>query len=101
MFMNFLDYTDDKGMGMFSSGQCTRMQSAISSYRSGLLTSKGCSGSTTTTLTAAFTANTTTIYEGSSVTFTDQSTGSPTSWKWTFTGGYPSSCYPEAGSFRE
>ncbi len=39
---------------------------------------------------AAFTASTTTITAGQSVNFTDQSTNSPTSWSWTFTGGSPS-----------
>ena len=41
-------------------------------------------------LNAAFTANNTSICTGSSVTFTDQSSGSPTSWSWTFPGGTPS-----------
>ncbi len=38
---------------------------------------------------AAFTADETTIYAGESVTFTDQSTGGPTAWEWTFEGGSP------------
>lgn len=40
---------------------------------------------------AAFTANTTTITKGQSITFTDQSTNTPTSWSWTLTGGTPAS----------
>ena len=40
---------------------------------------------------AAFTANTNTPCLGDSVSFSDLSTGSPTSWLWTFTGGSPSS----------
>ncbi|MDX8339535.1 PKD domain-containing protein [Draconibacterium sp. IB214405] len=36
---------------------------------------------------AAFTTDNTTISEGQSVTFTDQSTNTPTSWSWTFEGG--------------
>ncbi len=39
---------------------------------------------------AAFTASTTTVVVGGSVTFTDQSTNVPTSWSWTFEGGTPS-----------
>ena len=38
---------------------------------------------------ASFTANTTTICPNGSTTFTDQSTGTPTSWAWTFAGGTP------------
>jgi PKD repeat protein len=39
---------------------------------------------------ANFTASATTIYEGESVTFTDQSTENPYAWDWTFAGGTPS-----------
>lgn len=38
---------------------------------------------------AAFSASATTIDVGQSVTFSDESTNSPTSWSWTFTGGNP------------
>jgi PKD repeat protein len=38
---------------------------------------------------AAFTANNTSICQNGSVTFTDQSTNTPTSWAWTFAGGTP------------
>ncbi len=40
---------------------------------------------------AEFTGSPTTLMAGGSVAFTDQSTNSPTSWSWTFTGGTPSS----------
>ena len=39
--------------------------------------------------TADFTSNTTTIFVGQSVQFTDTSTGLPTSWNWTFQSGTP------------
>jgi PKD repeat protein len=42
-------------------------------------------------LNASFTASATTICTGSTVTFDDVSTGSPTSWSWSFPGGTPSS----------
>ncbi|NIO80978.1 MAG: PKD domain-containing protein [Candidatus Aminicenantes bacterium] len=38
---------------------------------------------------AEFIASSTSIYEGDSVTFTDQSANHPTSWSWTFEGGTP------------
>ncbi len=49
------------------------------------------SGSTPEPPVAAFTASSTTVIVGGSVTFTDQSTNNPTSWAWTFEGGTPSS----------
>ncbi|OFX31238.1 MAG: hypothetical protein A2X08_04330 [Bacteroidetes bacterium GWA2_32_17] len=42
-------------------------------------------------LTANFLATPTTIATGGTVAFTDQSTGTPTSWSWSFPGGTPSS----------
>ncbi len=42
-------------------------------------------------LTAEFTGSPTTICTGGTVTFTDASLGSPTSWNWSFPGGSPSS----------
>lgn len=44
MFMNFMDYTYDQCMNMFTLGQKTRMQNTINLERSGLLTSNGCLG---------------------------------------------------------
>ena len=41
------------------------------------------------TLAANFYANTTTVELGEYVLFTDNSTGTPTSWQWTFAGGTP------------
>lgn len=40
---------------------------------------------------AAFTGTPTTLCEGNTVAFTDQSSNTPTSWSWTFTGGTPAS----------
>jgi uncharacterized protein (TIGR02145 family) len=54
---------------------------------------------------AAFTANTTNITAGGSVSFTDQSTNAPTSWLWTFGDGgsstqqNPTHSYNSAGTF--
>lgn len=42
MFMNFLDYTDDLVMNIFTAGQSQRMNTALSSLRTPLLTSNGC-----------------------------------------------------------
>lgn len=41
MFMNYMDYTSDDCMSMFTIGQIERMKAALSLYRSKILTSKG------------------------------------------------------------
>jgi hypothetical protein len=43
MFMNYMDYVDDRCMVMFTDGQSVRMNSALSLQRSTLITSNGCS----------------------------------------------------------
>jgi PKD repeat protein/photosystem II stability/assembly factor-like uncharacterized protein len=43
------------------------------------------------TYAADFIADSTSVCQGQNVDFTDQSTATPTSWSWTFTGGTPSS----------
>ncbi|TNE52734.1 MAG: hypothetical protein EP344_15390 [Bacteroidetes bacterium] len=42
MFMNFLDYTNDACMSLFTEGQKVRLRAALFSTRSGLLDSNGC-----------------------------------------------------------
>lgn len=42
MYQNYMDYTDDACMTMFTNGQGTRMLQALNSYRPSLLTSNGC-----------------------------------------------------------
>lgn len=42
MFMNYMDYTDDACMNMFTNGQSTRMNNAINNYKASLKTSDGC-----------------------------------------------------------
>ncbi|MBC6994413.1 T9SS type A sorting domain-containing protein [Lewinella lacunae] len=42
MIQNYMDYTDDSCMNLFTSGQKARMQAALSGSRSGLANSNGC-----------------------------------------------------------
>jgi hypothetical protein len=41
MFMNYMDYSDDDCMNMFTLGQAERMQAVLNGERIGILTSKG------------------------------------------------------------
>jgi len=47
MFMNYMDYTNDACMNLFTEGQKTRMISAINQYRSNLLNHNLCTGGCT------------------------------------------------------
>ncbi|MBK6504579.1 MAG: T9SS type A sorting domain-containing protein [Ignavibacteria bacterium] len=42
LFMNYMDYTDDRCMFMFTTGQSGRMNATISGTRASLLSSSGC-----------------------------------------------------------
>lgn len=42
MYMNYMDYTDDRCMFMFTNGQSSRMNASLNSTRASILTSNGC-----------------------------------------------------------
>lgn len=92
MFMNYMDYTDDACMFMFTPNQKTRMVTTLTHtpFRMNLAASNRCNPPVVAAPVAAFSSNSTTISAGGSVNFTDQSTNSPTSWSWSFPGGTPS-----------
>ncbi|TXB65512.1 PKD domain-containing protein, partial [Vicingus serpentipes] len=92
MVQNYMDYSDDACMNLFTEGQKARVTQvfANSPGRSELPTST--LGSTLVT-TAQFVGTPTTVNVGGSVTFTDQSQSPDniTSWNWSFPGGTPNS----------
>ncbi len=89
MFQNFMDYSYDCAMFMFSEDQRTRMQTAManSPYRKFLGTHGLCSAASPI---ANFSVNPNPACVGQTLSITDLSTGSPTSWSYTMTGGAPS-----------
>lgn len=56
MFMNYMDYSDDNCMNIFTVGQKARMQAAINGPRVGLLTSNGCAPASVLALTGKYLA---------------------------------------------
>jgi len=87
MWQNYMDYTDDGCMNLFTNGQIAYMQAVLSSSRNKLLTSPACNGG----LRADFEAETETLIQAKdAVQFKDKSVGvKPASWLWEFEGGTP------------
>lgn len=84
MYMNFMDYSADAEMWMFTTDQVNRFHTALanSPMRSGLTASAAnLCNVTVTTPTAAFTPPSS-ICVGVATQFTDASSGPPTSWNW-------------------
>ncbi len=91
MFMNFMDYTDDDSMYLFTEDQRTRAQTVMGNgtFRQAL----GTHGLTNTTasVTADFSLSSSSVCLGQTVTVTDisTSTGSITSWNYSCPGATP------------
>ena len=92
MVENYMDYTNDACVNLFTQDQKSRMLTVLAnSPRRGNLTSSTSCGATNAPLTANFYASITQIDAGQSVQFTNLSSGNPVSYQWTFSGGTPAS----------
>lgn len=87
---NYMDYSDDDCMVMFTQGQAERMWDVLNSSRSGLKSAANTKCSNDNPPVAAFSADQLNICAGEEVSFSDLSSGSPDSWLWTFENGTPS-----------
>lgn len=84
MYQNFLDYTEDACMNLFTRDQAAYMQAVLNTTRSRILTAAVCS----MPLRADFEASDTIIVAGGNVQFQDASVGvRANAWQWTFAGG--------------
>lgn len=100
MFMNFMDYTNDASMYMFTEDQRTRAQTAMANgtYRKFLGTHGLCATGTPTPATAVFTM-TNSACNGTPVSVTNNSTGNPTpTYTWTASPATGVSFSPNANS---
>ncbi|MBK9794007.1 MAG: T9SS type A sorting domain-containing protein [Sphingobacteriales bacterium] len=93
MFMNFMDYTNDGCMALFTNDQSARFQATMQfgDFRKNLKNSPACD-TVKQKPSANFTslqAISTLCATSKSFSFTDKSLFAPTSWSWTFQGGTP------------
>lgn len=89
MWQNYMDYSDDACMNLFTKGQAAYMNAVLSSTRSSLLSSLACTGELRANFKTLIPEDTL-IRAGNSVKFIDAYEGArPTSWYWEFEGGIP------------
>jgi PKD repeat protein len=75
MISDYMDYSAQSCQNSFTEGQKTRMRAALENVRTSLLSSDGCQSGCVAIITASFTPSATTVNSGTSVTFTNTSTG--------------------------
>lgn len=107
MYQNYMDYSDDACMNLFTKGQASYMQTILATSRATLLNSIACSGTLRSDFKTTAVSDTLAI-AGNSIKFSDASVGiRPTAWLWEFEGGVPGTSteqhpvivYPQPGKY--
>lgn len=89
MWQNYMDYSDDACMSLFTKGQAAYMQGVLQTARSYLFESTACTGELRSRLSTAQPQDTL-IAAGDQVQFQGAFAGfKPTQWLWEFEGGSP------------
>lgn len=90
MVQNYMDYTNDACMNLFTGDQTTRMITVLqnSPRRASLLTANSCLPAILAPV-AAFSQSADTLCAGSTVSFADLSQNQPDTYQWFFPGGFP------------
>ncbi len=93
MPQNYMDYSDDACMNIFTVGQKARILAVmeLSPRRKVLTQANLCNSLVEAPPVASFTSDKQTVLRGGEVTFTDLSSNFPNKWTWTFEGGDPGS----------
>ncbi len=107
MYQNYMDYTDDACMNLFTKGQASYMQTVLATSRSSILSSLVCGNALRSNFKTESPSDTL-IIAGSSIKFSDASEGiRPETWLWEFEGGIPGTStqknpvvsYPQPGYY--
>ncbi|MHC2993376.1 hypothetical protein OB13_18015 [Pontibacter sp. HJ8] len=89
MWQNFMDYTNDACMNLFTQGQAAYMQGVLRANRSSIFSSVACTGELRSRFETAEPVDTL-IVEGEQVQFKGSFAGyKPDTWLWQFEGGTP------------
>lgn len=91
MVENYMDYTNDACMNIFTEDQKTRIRTVIDNAARRDFTGSTVCSAPNAPPTPSFSANVLSVCSGGNIQFSDESNNAPTGWFWSFPGGTPAS----------